>query len=140
MHLLSPKKLSLSTKKCSKIHMGNKQSQAKCPDLKVNSELIKSSDKEKYLGDYISKKGNSKETIKERNNRGDAILSNMRAIMQDIPLGSKKTQIGLILRQAWFINGCFFNSEIWTGVNDNDLKYLTIIDYKILRLIIGAQA
>ena len=64
----------------------------------------------------------------------------MRAILQDIPLGNRRTQTGLILRQAWFINGCFFNSEIWTGVSDIDLKYLTIIDHKILRLITGAQA
>ena len=34
----------------------------------------------------------------------------------------------------------FFNSEIWTGFNENDLKYLTVIDHKILRLITGAQA
>ena len=47
--------------------------------------LMKSSDKEKYLGDYIQKKGNSKETTKDGN-----ILSNMRVILQDIPLGSKK--------------------------------------------------
>ena len=64
----------------------------------------------------------------------------MRAILQDIPLGNRRTQTGLIFRQAWFINGCFFNSEIWTGVNDNDMKYLTTIDHKILRLITGAQA
>ena len=101
---------------------------------------IKCSEKEKYLGDYISKKGNSKETIIERNVRGDSILSNMRAILQDIPLGNRRTQTGIIFRQAWFINVCFFNSEIWTGVNDNDMKYLTTIDHKILRLITGAQA
>ena len=100
-----------------------------CPDSKVNNESIKISDKEKYLGDYIKKNGNSKETVKERNARGETILSNMRAILTDIPLGNRRTQIGLILRKAWFLNGCFFNSEIWTGVNDNDLKSLKIIGH-----------
>ena len=94
---IDSKKLSLSSSKCAKIHMGNKQTLEKSPDLKVNNMLMKSSDKETYLGDYISKKGNSKETIKDRNIRGDSILSNMRAILQDIPLGSKRTQTGLIL-------------------------------------------
>ena len=84
------------------------KSQENCPDLKVNSVSIKCSVKEKYLGDHITNKGNSKETIKERNIRGDSILANMRAILQDIPLGNRRTQIGLILRQAWFINRCFF--------------------------------
>ena len=137
---IESKKLSLSTSKCSKIHIGYKKTQENCPDLKIKNVSIKCSEKEKYLGDYISKRGNSKETIKERNLRGDSILSNMRAILQDIPLGNRRTQSGLIFRQAWFINSCFFNSEIWTGVNDNDMKYLTTIDHKILRLITGAQA
>ena len=104
---IDSKKLSLSTSKCSKIHIGNKKTQEQCPDLKIKNVSIKCSEKEKYLGDYITKRGNSKETIKERNLRGDSILSNMRAILQDIPLGNRRTQTGLIFRQAWFINGCF---------------------------------
>ena len=106
----------------------------------MNNEATQISERENYLGDYISKSGNSKKTVKERNTRGDSILSNMRAMLTDIPLGNRRTQIGLILRKTWFLNGCFFNSEIWTGVNDNDLKSLKIIDHKILRLITGAQA
>ena len=70
--------------------------------------------------------------------RGDSILSNMRAILEDIPLGNRRTQTGLILKEAWFINGCFLNSEIWKGAYDGDLKYLMIIDHKIMRLITGA--
>ena len=64
----------------------------------------------------------------------------MRAILPDILLGNRRTQTGLVLRQAWFKNGCFFNSEICTGINDIDLKNLTIIDHKIMSLITGAQA
>ena len=85
----------------------------------MNNQSVKISDREKYLGDFISKQGNSKETVKERNIRGDTILSNMRAILTDIPLGNRRTKIGLILRKAWFLNGYLLNSEIWTGVNDN---------------------
>ena len=36
----------------------------------------------------------------------------MKAILQDIPLGKRKTQIGLTLRQAWFLNGCFFATPV----------------------------
>ena len=101
---------------------------------------MKSSDKEKYFGDFIAKRANLKEKRKERNLRGDSILSNMRAILPDIPLGNRRTKTGLVLRQAWLKNGCFFNCEICTGVNDIDLKNLTIIDHKIMSLITGAQA
>ena len=34
----------------------------------------------------------------------------------------------------------FFNSEVWNGIIDNDLKDLVVIDHKILCLITGAQA
>ena len=64
----------------------------------------------------------------------------MRAILNDIPLGKRKTEIEIILRQAWFINGCFFNGEVWRGTNDADLKALEVIDHSILCLITGAQA
>ena len=64
----------------------------------------------------------------------------MRAIIRDIPLGRRRTEIGLVLRQAWFLNGCFFNSEVWSGYSDRDLKDLKVIDHNILRLITGAQA
>ena len=49
---------------------------------------MKSSQKEKYLGDFITQKGNSKETICERKTREDAILAEMGAILRDIPLGN----------------------------------------------------
>ena len=49
------KKLTLSSKKCSKIHIG-KESTC-CPDLKVHEVKMKNCDKEKYLGDQISRRG-----------------------------------------------------------------------------------
>ena len=64
----------------------------------------------------------------------------MLAILRDIPLGRRRTQIGLVLRQSWFVNGCFFNSEVWCGFSANNLNYLKVLDPKILRLITGAQA
>ena len=62
---IDSKKLALIAKKCSKIHLGNKESISRCPELKVHKENIKKSDKEKYLGDYLNKHANSKDTIKE---------------------------------------------------------------------------
>ena len=94
----------------------------------------------KYLGDYVTKYGNSKETIQQRKTRGNALVSEMRALLRDIPLGSFRTQIGLFLRQAWFLNGCFFNSEVWSGYNDSNLSDLVVIDHQILRLITNCQA
>ena len=106
----------------------------------IHGEHLKCSEKEKYLGDFVSKYGNSKETIKDRKSRGNAILSNMKAILRDIPLGCRRTQIGIVLRKSLFMNGCLYNSEVWTGFSENDLHDLQIIDHQILRLITGSQS
>ena len=104
------KKLKLSDKKCSKIHIGKNIDL--CPDHKVHGKELKSTEKEKYLGDFLTNKANSKDTIEDRKSRGNAALSQMSAVLQDIPLGKWRTETGIALRQAWFINGCLFNSEV----------------------------
>ena len=134
------KKLKLSAKKCGNIHVGNKASKSKCPVKVVNGETMKESDKEKYLGDYLTSNANSKESLSARKARDYAILGEMSAILRDVPLGNRRTNIGLELRRAWFQNICLFNSEVWTGISENDLKDLGVIDNKILRVITGAHS
>ena len=105
-----------------------------------HENVMKNSKKEKYLGDYITEKANSKDTIEDRKARGNAVLSSMTALLSDIPLGRRRIEAGLALRKAWFLNGCLFNSEVWIGFSPQDLHDLEVLDHKILRLIIGAQA
>ena len=136
---IESKKLRLGNTKCAKIHIGNKSSFERCPEQTIHGESLKSSQKEKYLGDFVSQYGNSKETIKARKSRGNAILSEMRAILRDIPLGCRRTQIGIVLRKAWLINSCLGNSEVWCGFSENDLHDLEVLDHQILRLITGSQ-
>ena len=97
------KKLKLSSDKCSKIHVGKVSSS--CPDLKVHNMKMKNSNKEKYLGDFIDKSGRVKQTIEERVAKGNGIVSEILAIIEEIPLGSYRLEMGLKLRQAMFING-----------------------------------
>jgi hypothetical protein len=58
---MDKKKLKLSLDKCSQIR--NKASNDKCAQHKVHQNQMKSSREGKYLGDYITRKGNSKDTI-----------------------------------------------------------------------------
>ena len=108
---LELKKLKLSEGKCSQIHIGKQKE--KCTNHKVHENIMKKSKKEKYLGDIVSEKGNSKETIEDRKSRGNAVLAQMTALLQDIPLGNRRVEAGLALRHSWFLNGCLFNSEVW---------------------------
>ena len=63
--------------------------------------------------DIVTKYANLKATIEERKTKGYGILSEITAILNDIPLGSKLFEMGMTLRQAWFINGTLYNSEVW---------------------------
>ena len=134
------KKLKLSAQNCANIHIGNKASRIKCPEKKIYCDIMKESEKEKYLGDFLTTKANSKDTIAAKKARGYGILGEIGAILRDIPFGNWRTQIGLLLRKAWFLNSCLANSEVWVGISDSDKKDLEIIDHKILRVILGSQA
>ena len=132
------KKLRLNTKKCAKMHIGKKC--VNCPNLKVHGEEMNSSCKEKYLGDFINTSGNTKDTLASRISRGNAIFVEMRSLLNEIPLGIRRAEIGLALREAWFINGCLFNSEVWCNKATQDVQKLELIDNKILRHILGAHS
>ena len=64
----------------------------------------------------------------------------MSAILRDVPLGNRRTDIGLELRRAWFQNKCLFNCEVWTGISEKDLKDLGVIDNTIFRVKINLSA
>ena len=132
------KKLELSETKCSRLHIGRSNCD-KCAHILVNKTQVKESCKEKYLGDYLTDKASPAATIVDRNSKGYGILSEITAILEDIPLGVRRFEIGMTLRQAWFLNGTLYNSEVWYAYNNNDIKMLEVLDRKILRQILGAH-
>ena len=133
------KKLDLNETKCARIHIAKKKCD-QCAKIFVNGRVIRESQKEKYLGDYLTQYANPKATMQDRKERGHGILSNMKAILEDIPLGSRRFQIGLTLRESWFLNGTLYNSEVWCSYNKSDLKVLEVLDRKILRLILNSHS
>ena len=135
---IEKKKLRLNSKKCAKMHIGKRC--LNCPNLKVHGEEMSSSSKEKYLGDFINTSGNTKDTLAARITRGNAIVAEIKSLLNEIPLGTRRTEIGLALREAWFINGCLFNSEVWFNTAAQDIQKLEIIDNQILRHILGAHS
>ena len=82
-----------------------------CPTYKANDEILKESHSEKYLGDVISDRGNLDETIGQRKLKGYAYISEIRALLSDMPFGHRRVQVGLMLRDAMFANGILCNSE-----------------------------
>ena len=115
-------KLKLSSTKCSKIHIGNKCDH--CPKLFVDEQPMKESHAEKYLGDVISSDGTIDKTINDRKLKAYSYLSEIKALITDLPFSKRRLQIGIMLRDAIFVNGILFNSEAWHNIAKNTYKNL----------------
>ena len=132
------KKLKLNQKKCNRIHIGKNNNA--CPELKVHDEKMNNSNQEKYLGDILSSSGSIKATISQRVSKGYGILSEIKAIIDEIPLGNYKLEMGLKLRQAMLVNGLLFNSEAWHAVALDDIISLEKIDEALLRYLLDCHS
>ena len=132
------KKLTLSEKKCHQIHIGKPSNN--CPELKVHKNKMRKSESERYLGDIVDKRGNVKATIADRVAKGYGIISEIQAILKEVPLGKYKLEIGLKLRQAMLINGMLYNSEAWHNVTEEDILALQKVDEMLLRFLLNIQS
>ena len=86
------KKLKLSHNKCTAIHVG--KITGTCPDMKVHGQIMHREKSTKYLGDIFLSSDKTKHNIQERVAISYAILSEIRAIFTDVPLGKYRTEIG----------------------------------------------
>ena len=94
----------------------------------------------KYLGDIIHQNSKVTANLASRLVKAVASFSVIRAILEDIPLGTYKVQVGLELRQALFVNSVLFNCETWHSITDSDMKDIVLIDHQLLRYICQSQA
>ena len=101
---------------------------------------MKDSNKDKYLGDIVHSSGNIRHRIEERKDKGFAIVAEMLAILDDIPLERCEMEIGLKLRQAMLLNGILFNSEAWHDVKEKEVKMLESVDEHLLRSLVAAHS
>jgi hypothetical protein len=135
---MEKKKIQLSNKKCIRIHIGKGHNE--CPPVKVHENVMKSGEQEKYLGDIIHQSGSLNATIAQRKSRGNSIVAEILSILDEIPLGKSKVEIGMMLREAMLINGILFNSEAWHGVTKKNINELEKIDEALLRGMVKAHS
>ena len=74
-----------------------------------------------------------KPTIEFRISRGYGSISNILAIVNEIPLAHWRVEAGLHLRQAMLLNGTLFNSEAWQGITISEIHQLERVDEALLR-------
>ena len=136
------KKLKLSAGKCRRIHIQNKKEKQpiKCPEIKVHTDVMKNSNEQKYLGDLICSSGSVRNNVESRRNKGFGIVNEIISILEEIPLGRFKFEIGLILRQAMLLNGVLFNSEVWHNLSEIEIRMLEKVDETLLRAFVKAHS
>ena len=72
--------------------------------------------------------------------KGFGIIAEILSILDDIPLGKYKVEIGLLLREAMLINGLLYNSEAWHNVSKKNIVKLMKVDEALLRGILKAHS
>ena len=76
--------------------------------------------------------------------QAEVYLSNISPVdvagMPNMTFGKRMVEIGLMLRDAMFVNGVLFNSEAWHAISSNHIEELEVIDCQLLRHIVGVHA
>ena len=116
--------------KCHKIHVGCKNQV--CPELHVHGTTMKQASEDTYLGDVIRSDGRNTSSIKNRVGRGIGSISQIISILETVSFGNYYFQIGLILREAMFLNSVLTNIEVWYGLKTCEIEELEILDRNLL--------
>ena len=78
--------------------------------------------------------------IEKRCSKAYGIVSEILAILKEVPLGKYEIEAGLRLRNAWFLNGILTNCEVWYGLKQSDIDLLQEIYEYLLRKMLKAHS
>ena len=128
------KKLELGQSKCFKMNIGDKDELVNTK-LMIHGEEMKTTKREKYLGDILSNDGKIDETIKDRFNKGIGVVNQILSILKEISFGSYYFEMALQFRSSMLLNGILFSSEALIGINDKHVDMLEECDLMLMRHI-----
>ena len=66
-------------------------------------------------------------------------MSEIRALLTDMPFGKRRIQIGLLLWDAMFVNGVLFNSKAWNNIIEKRMVGPNFFYRSLMGFIIGAH-
>ena len=130
---IKSKQLELSHKKCFKMHVG-KQDQC-CPILSVNSNEMKTTSSERYLGDIISSDSKINNNITDRFNKGIGYANQILSTLKEISFGQYYFEQALQFRNAKLINGVLCSIESVYGLTSSHIDQLEQCDRFFMRKI-----
>ena len=101
---------------------------------------MKTASSAKYLGDIVSGKTSVHDTIERRRNEGWGKVSQILGILNEVPTGTLRTQIGLKMRETKLCNNLLYNAEAWSYISDRDMSRLEQVDLSFLKSLVGARS
>ena len=99
---------------------------------------MKTASSARYLGDIVSGKTSIHDTIERRRSEGWGKESQILGILNEIPTGTLRTQIGLKMRETELCNNLLYNAEAWCYILDRDMSRLEQVDLSFLKSLVGA--
>ena len=78
--------------------------------------------------------------IKDRRNIGWGKIATIMGILSVVDMGVHKVEVGLMLRQAIFINSMLYIAEAWSGVIEKQLARLEVVDTSLLGQLTGGHS
>ena len=134
-------RLLLSKEKSVVIHVGKKtKCDTPCPILQVHENVMHEADSVKYLGNIVTPTGGLSETIEDRRNKGWGKVATILGILDEVDMGSRRIEAGLLLRKSILVNSLLFTSETWSGIREASLQRLEQVDQALLRSLLAAHS
>jgi hypothetical protein len=79
-------------------------------------------------------------TIEDRLNKGWGKVAAILGIIQEVDMGSRRLEVGLLLRKAILVNSLLFTAETWSGVKEKELRRLEQVDQHLLRSLLFSHS
>ena len=134
---IDTKQLRFGTKKCFKLHIGQKN-KSTCPTLKVHDKVMESVERERYLGDILSKDSKINYNIQDRQNKGIRYVNQISSMLKEISFGLYHFSMAMLFRTTILLNGMLCSSEALHGITNTHIAQLESVDTMLFKSVFQA--
>lgn len=67
-------------------------------------------------------------------------LAVIEGILSDVDMGSRRVEVGLMLRKAILVSSLLFTAEAWSGIKDDHLRRIEQVDSALLRSLMKCHS
>ena len=134
---IGTKQLRFGTTKCFKLHIGQKN-KSTCPTLKVHDKVMESVERERYLGDILSKDSKINYNIQDRQNKGIRYVNQISSMLKEISFGLYHFSMAMLFRTTILLNGMLCSSEALHGITNTHIAQLESVDTMLFKSVFQA--